>query len=99
MVAMSEAPAKPRRFQFTMLGIMVATLWSAVFTCSLTWLNYLRHHQLATLQSEDSAYLGVGLLLFVSLPAAIDGLFGRALRGMFFGIGLFVLFLFVLNTW
>jgi hypothetical protein len=94
---MSEGPAKPRRFQFTTLGIIVATLWSAVFTCGLTLLYRLSHHQLVSLQSEGSAYLVVGFLLFVSMPAAIDGLFGRASRGMIVGIILFMLFLFALN--
>ena len=96
---MSEGPAKPRRFQFTILGIIVATLWSAVFSCDLTLLNRLWHHQLVPVQSEGSAYLVVGLLLFVSMPAAIYALFGLASRGMIVGIILFILFLFALNTW
>jgi hypothetical protein len=96
---MSEGSAKPRRFQFTILGIIVATLWSAVFSCGFVLLNRLWYHQLVPVQSEGSAYLVVGFLLFVSMPAAIDGLFGRASRGMIVGIILFVLFLFAINTW
>lgn len=96
---MNEEPARPRRFQFTMLGILVATLWSSVFACALMLLNDVRRHHDLPIQSLDAAYFLVGLLLFVSLPAAIYGLFGRASRGMFLGVLLFILFLLTLNNW
>lgn len=103
MGAMSEGPAKRRWFQFTTRGILVSTFWAAVFNCGLVLFNRLWRHELVALESEESAYLVVGCLLFVSIPAAIGGLFARALWGAAVGFILYVLYvgwiLFALNTW
>jgi hypothetical protein len=94
---------RPRWFQFTTRGILVATFWVAVFSSGLGLFNRLWKHELVALESEDSAYLVIGCLLFVSIPAAIGGLFGRALWGAGAGIILYLLYvgwiMFALNTW
>ncbi len=99
---MSEAP-KRRSFQFTTRGILVATFWVAVFCLSLMLFRRLLQHELAAIESVVLANLAVGCLLFVSIPAAIGGLFGRALWGAAVGIVLYgmciELMLFVLYNW
>ena len=79
---MTPAP-KRRWFQFSLRGIFVATFWSAVFATAVVL-----YRQPGI---EFLAYLFVGCLMFVSIPAAVGGLFGRALSGAAVGIILYAL--------
>ena len=100
---MSEARKERRQFQFTTHGILVATFWAALFSSGLVAYDRLCKHELVPLESEVLAYILVGCMLFVSFPAAIGGLFGRALRGAIIGIILFMLYVgwiaFAICTW
>jgi len=85
---MSKAPQR-RWFQFTTRGVFMATFWMAVFFGDLLLFNRLWNHELVAHESEEFAYLIIGCLLFVSIPAAIGGLFGRWGAGALIGLGLF----------
>jgi hypothetical protein len=96
---MSKASEIPRRwYQITMRGIFVATFFAALFCFGLIIFGKLWKHELVLLESETTAYFVIGCLLFASLPAAIGGLFGRALWGIAVGIvafGLYVAWIFI----
>jgi len=67
----------------------VAAFWVVAF-CTGCWLfNRLWHHELVGPADETPYYLGIGFLLFVSLPAAIAGLLGQWRWGAFIGLVLF----------
>ncbi len=100
---MSDGPNKPRWFQFKLRNMFVATFWAAIFCCGFVMFNRLWYHELVAPDSEELAYLFVGCLLFVSPPAAIGGLFGRAWWGVAVGVILYLLYVgwiaFALNMW
>jgi len=83
--------------------MFVGTFWASAFCGGLVVFNRLWRHELVAFESEDRAYLFIGWLLFVSIPAAIGGFFGRAFWGAAVGTILYVLYvgwiLFALNTW
>ncbi len=87
---MSEGHARPW-FQFTTRGIFVATFSSAVFAMAVVLYGRLWYRELVAFDIEFLAYLFVACLMFVSIPAAIGGLFGRALSGAALGIILYAL--------
>jgi hypothetical protein len=87
---MSENREARRRFQFTTRGILAATFWVATFCCAVVLVNRLWHHDLVAPASEIQAGLVLGAVLFMSPPAAIGGLFGRALLGAAVGVVLYV---------
>jgi len=97
---MSEGP---QRRQIKLRSISLATFWALTFCCGLALHSRLNKHELVAMESETQAYLVLGAVLFVSLPAAIGSLLGRALRGALIGFALFVLFVgwivFALNNW
>jgi len=69
---------------------MLATFWVAVFCVALTLFMRLWTHELVPLESEGGAYLVIGCLLFISIPAAIGCLFSRWWIGALIGLGIFI---------
>jgi hypothetical protein len=100
---MTDAPPKRPWVQFGTRGIFVAITWFAVFAFNFVLFKRLWRHELVAPESEGLAYLVVGSVLFVSLPAAIGGLFGRTLTGAVAGLVLFTLIigwvLFTVSMW
>ena len=86
---MSDGPTRRPWLQFSTRGVFVATFWAAVFSYGLIKYNRLYNHELVWLESEELAYLAIGLVLFVSPLAAVGGLFGHAAVGALIGFGLY----------
>ena len=80
-----------------------AALWIFAFLGGLTLYRRLYRHELVAHEFEGLAYLGVGCLLFISIPAAIGSFFGRAVWGLAAGFIAFVLYagwiMFYLSFW
>ena len=71
--------------QFTIMGVLLATLWIAI--CCAAW----RVDGIKTY--GDAGYLASISFRYVSVPAAIGALFGRTLIGLAVGVALYLLLL------
>ena len=92
---MNQPRLNRRRSQFTTRGIFVATFWVAVFCFSLV---FWRRFEVSAFDPGGSTSLKVlvclaGVLIFVSIPVAICGLFRRALWGAAVGMVLLALYI------
>jgi hypothetical protein len=90
---MAEAHDRRRRFQLTTRGILVAAFCMALFCGGLILANRLSTHELVGHDSEVWAGFCIYGLLFISLPAAIGGLFGRAIWAVAVGGALYLMYL------
>jgi hypothetical protein len=81
---MTEAPER-RWFQFTIRGMLLATVWAAVFCGALRLYNF---ETLATLPLNLWALVVFGLIFLVCIspPAAVAVLFGRTWWGVLVGV-------------
>ena len=79
-------------FQFTLRDIIMAMFWWGTFCGGMVLFRGLWRHELVSLETETPAYVVVGGLLFISLPAAAGSLFGHWWLGVLLGLAAFTLY-------